>query len=187
MITLTPRPVHRSRLARTALLIGVSLAAVTACGSDSKTSSSSAAAAPTSTAPTTAPSTDGSTDSTGGGGTVDPGLSVPIVDLVPFSVETSSGALTLAAKPTKIVSLSPTATEDLFAIGAGSQVVAVDDQSNFPSAAAAVASSLSGYTPNVEAIAGYKPDLVVISDDTSGVAEQLTALNIPVWNGPAPV
>ena len=63
----------------------------------------------------------------------------------------------------RIVSLSPTATEDLFAIGAGKQVVAVDDQSNYP--ANAPHTKLSGYTPNAEAIAGYQPDLVVVSVD----------------------
>ena len=47
----------------------------------------------------------------------------------------------------------------LFAIGAGKQVVAVDDQSDYPKDAPQT--KLSGFTPNVEAIAGYKPDLVV--------------------------
>ncbi len=69
------------------------------------------------------------------------------------------------AVPSRIVSLSSTATEMLFAIGAGDQVVAVDDQSNYPAEAAAKMTDLSGYTPNVEAIAGYDPDLVVISGD----------------------
>ena len=45
---------------------------------------------------------------------------------------------------------------------------------------------LSGYTPNIEAIAGYKPDLVVVSGDTTDVATQLEALDIPVWRGAAP-
>jgi len=71
----------------------------------------------------------------------------------------------------------------LFAIGAGSQVIAVDDQSNFPAEASAVKSDLSGFTPNIEAIAGYKPDLVVISADMSKLAEQLSQIGIPVWLG----
>ena len=64
------------------------------------------------------------------------------------------GTVTLDAKPVRIVSLSPTATEDLFAIGAGKQVVAVDDQSNYP--ASAPQTKLSGFTPNAEAIAGVQ-------------------------------
>lgn len=83
-----------------------------------------------------------------------------------------------------IVSLSPTATEILFAIGAGDQVIAVDDQSNFPAEAAAKASELSGYEPNVEAIAAYEPDLVV-HDGTTDLASSLDTLGIPNWVGAA--
>jgi iron complex transport system substrate-binding protein len=89
------------------------------------------------------------------------------------------GSLTLTQRPTHIVSLSPTATEMLLAINAGSQVVAVDDQSNFP--ANAPKTDLSGYKPNAEAIAKYEPDLVVISDDSQKIAEQLSQLKIPVY------
>ena len=71
----------------------------------------------------------------------------------------------------RINSLSPTATEDLFAIGAGKQVVAVDNQSNYPKQAPRT--TLSGYSPNVEAIANYHPDLVVISYNPSNFASQL--------------
>ena len=67
-----------------------------------------------------------------------------------------------AGAPARIVSLSPTATEMLFAIGAGPQVKAVDDQSNYPPQAPHT--KLSGYQPNAEAVAGYSPDLVVMSD-----------------------
>ena len=80
------------------------------------------------------------------------------------------------APPHRIVSLSPTATEDLFAIGAGAQVVAVDDQSDYP--ANAPRTKLSGYTPNVEAIAAYKPDLVVVSANPSGLVAALAKLHI---------
>jgi iron complex transport system substrate-binding protein len=96
----------------------------------------------------------------------------------PVSVTAKNGAVKLAAAPKKIVSLSPSATEDLFTIGAGSQVVAVDDQSNFP--ANAPKTSLSGFKPNAEAIAKYNPDLVVVADDSSQIVEQLGKLNVPV-------
>ncbi|MFJ6196605.1 ABC transporter substrate-binding protein [Micromonospora sp. NPDC092111] len=93
------------------------------------------------------------------------------------------GKLTLDSRPEKIVSLSPTATEMLFAIGAGKQVTAVDDQSNFP--ADAPKSDLSGFQPNAEAIAGRSPDLVVLANDTNKIVDQLTTLKIPVLLTPA--
>jgi iron complex transport system substrate-binding protein len=80
--------------------------------------------------------------------------------------------------PHRIVSLSPTVTEDLFAIGAGKRVVAVDNQSNYPKRAPRT--SLSGYDPNVEAIADYHPDLVLISYNPSNFASQLRKLGIKV-------
>ena len=85
---------------------------------------------------------------------------------------------TAASAPSGIVSLSATATEILFAIGAGDQVVAVDDQSTYPEDAPT--SALSGFTPNVEAIANYDPDLVVISYDPGDLVVGLEALGIDV-------
>jgi len=88
-----------------------------------------------------------------------------------------------AATPHRIISLSPTATESLFAIGAGKQVVAVDDQSDYPKRAPHT--SLSGVTPNVEAIAAYHPDLVVVQYDSGGVVEALQKLSIRVLVQPS--
>ncbi|WP_431911135.1 ABC transporter substrate-binding protein [Micromonospora carbonacea] len=93
------------------------------------------------------------------------------------------GKLTLDKRPEKIVSLSPTATEMLFAIGAGKQVTAVDDQSNYPPDVPKT--DLSGFQPNAEAIAGKSPDLVVLSNDTNKIVDQLTTLKIPVLVTPA--
>ena len=45
---------------------------------------------------------------------------------VPAHAGAANGAVTLAGRPARIVSLSPTATEDLYAVDAGKQVVAVD-------------------------------------------------------------
>lgn len=85
--------------------------------------------------------------------------------------------------PQRIVSLSPTATEMLFAIGAGGQVVAVDSNSNYPKEAPKT--ELSAYEPNIEAIAGYKPDLVVYSDDPGELKAGLDKLSIPLLHQPA--
>ncbi|HXF99123.1 MAG TPA: ABC transporter substrate-binding protein [Gaiellaceae bacterium] len=96
----------------------------------------------------------------------------------PVTITTPAGTVTVRAKPRRIVSLSPTATETLFAIGAGPQVVAVDDQSDYPRQAPRTA--LSGFTPNVEAIASYRPDLVVAAYDPKGLSQALRRLGVPV-------
>jgi iron complex transport system substrate-binding protein len=93
------------------------------------------------------------------------------------------GKVTLDRRPEKIVSLSPTATEMLFAIGAGPQVTAVDDRSDYP--VTAPRTSLSGYKPSAEAIAARNPDLVVLSDDIDKIVAQLERLKIPVLLVPA--
>ncbi len=89
--------------------------------------------------------------------------------------------------PNAIVSLSPTGTEMLFAIGAGDQVIAVDDFSNYPEAAAAKMNGISGFEPNIEAIAGLEPDLVVTDGTNSELLARLDTLEIPHWEGPAAV
>ncbi|NBO89296.1 MAG: ABC transporter substrate-binding protein [Betaproteobacteria bacterium] len=90
------------------------------------------------------------------------------------------------AAPQRIVSLSPTHTEMLFAIGAGDQVVAVDSLSTYPDETASVVTDLSAFEPNVEAISKYEPDLVVIADDSSGISAQLADIGIETWIGLAP-
>jgi iron complex transport system substrate-binding protein len=101
----------------------------------------------------------------------------------PVSVQAGNGSVTIAQRPEHIVSLSPTATESLFAIGAGPQVIAVDDQSTYP--ADAPKTDLSGFKPNAEAIIAKKPDLVVLANDTGGVVAALTKVGIPVLLEPA--
>jgi ABC-type Fe3+-hydroxamate transport system substrate-binding protein len=144
-------PLTRRTLLRRAAVLAVPAAVLLAgCGGSSSTAGSSAgSSAPSSAAAPT----------------------------YPVTVTGADGAVTLAKQPTAIVSLSPSATEMLYAIGAGAQVKAVDDQSNYP--ADAPVTKLSGFTPNVEAIAGYSPDLVVFSTDANGLAAGLKKLGIP--------
>ncbi|RBQ20148.1 ABC transporter substrate-binding protein [Spongiactinospora rosea] len=101
----------------------------------------------------------------------------------PVTVQAGNGTVTIAERPRRIVSLNPTATENLFAIGAGPQVIAVDDLSNHPKEAPKTA--LSGFKPNAEAIIAQKPDLVVLSNDLGGVVAALQKVKVPVLLEPA--
>jgi iron complex transport system substrate-binding protein len=93
--------------------------------------------------------------------------------------------VTVERRPERIVSLSPSATETLFAVGAGPQVVAVDSESDHP--AGVPRTKLSSYEPNVEAIAGYEPDLVVVPADVPRDAiAGLRRLRLTVIAQPAP-
>jgi iron complex transport system substrate-binding protein len=88
-----------------------------------------------------------------------------------------------SSTPARIVSLSPTATEMLYAIGAGKQVVAVDISSNYPRSAPHT--SLDGTKSSAESIAAYRPDLVVIQYDPGGLVKALGKLKIRVLVQPA--
>jgi iron complex transport system substrate-binding protein len=83
----------------------------------------------------------------------------------------------------RIVSLSPHATELLFAAGAGDRVVAVSEYSNWPPAARQLPRVGSGAGLNVEAIVAQRPDLVVawLSGNASAQLRQLEAFGVPVF------
>jgi iron complex transport system substrate-binding protein len=105
----------------------------------------------------------------------------------PAAINTANGAVHIKSRPTAIISLSPTATEMLYAIGAGSQVKAVDSDSDYPPQVPMT--KLSGLDPNLEAIVAYKPDLVVVSnftDNFDSLARHLASFSIPVLYLPAP-
>ena len=93
--------------------------------------------------------------------------------------------ITVGTEPQSIISLSPTATEMLWAIGADEQVLAVDDQSDYPEGVPTT--ELSGYEPNVEAILNYEPDLVVASGDSGDLVAGLGAVDVPVLLLPSAV
>ncbi len=109
------------------------------------------------------------------------------------SVRALTSTASASSCPTRIVSISPTATESLFAIGAGRQVVAVDSDSDYPTTYSYTVdgktvtkkvprkAGLFAYSPSAEAIAvDYNPDLVVVSYDANRVIEQLRTLGIRV-------
>lgn len=147
---------------RSALLLTLALA-IAACGPGEGGAGTTTATDHTTTIPETTSSAPTATSSTAG---------------YPVSVEADNGTVTIEERPNRIVSLSSTATEMLFAIGAGDQVVAVDDQSNYP--AAAPVTDLAAFSPNIEAILSFQPDLVVISYDPGDLAASLQAAEVPV-------
>ena len=151
-------PIPRNLLA----VLAVPLLLLAACGDDD-----TGAATSGDPAPTTEASPDGESES----GTF------------PVTVTYADAETTIDERPEAIVSLSPTATEMLFAIGAGDQVAAVDDQSDFPPEAPT--SDLSSYEPNVEAIVAEGPDLVVLSGDANDVVAGLDTAGVTTLVLPA--
>lgn len=103
----------------------------------------------------------------------------------PVTIEDATQRVTIERRPTRIVSLSPSATETLFALGAGDQVIAVDEESDHP--ADVPTTDLSSYQPNVEAIVGYRPDLVVLPASVPrDVPTGLRRVGVTVVAEPAP-
>lgn len=148
----SPRPARLLALAAALLTLTGLTAACT--GSSAETSTGSGASAP----------------STGPSATALP-------DAFPVTVTGANGNLTLTEAPEKIVSMGPTLTEMLFAVGAGPQVIAADDNSSYP--ADAPKTDLSAFQPNAEAVAKYAPDLVLITNDSNGLVAALGTLKIP--------
>jgi iron complex transport system substrate-binding protein len=99
--------------------------------------------------------------------------------LFPVTIESEAGPVTIERRPERIASLSATATEILFAIGAADQVTATDNFSNYP-AAAEETMKVDAFQLNVEAVADLEPDLVLLAFDPGEVVESLEALEIPV-------
>ncbi|MAT05194.1 MAG: ABC transporter substrate-binding protein [Acidimicrobiaceae bacterium] len=167
-------------------VVGLSLV-VAACGDDSSIEQSSDTTTAITTSDTTTPDTSPETT----------------VETVPDSTATDTTAPTTVPATTdpvdttdapdttgdelRLLSLSPTLTEMVFAIGADDQLVAVDSFSNYPPEALDLPHELSAYEPNVEAIAGYEPDVVLLSGDFTGLGDQLEPLGIEIWDGPAAV
>lgn len=161
---MTARTSHtRARL--TTVAVGTAAAlALAACGGSTEDPGATDATsiAPTGTAAAAEPSADAA-------------ATFPVT--VTSGQEPETTEVTIEAEPAAIVSISPTATEMLFAVGAGDQVVAVDAFSYYPEEAPVT--DLSGFEPNLEAILGYTPDLVIASGDPGDLASGLEAAGVP--------
>ncbi|MGO4698216.1 ABC transporter substrate-binding protein [Paenibacillus sp. 2TAB26] len=100
----------------------------------------------------------------------------------PLTLKDDTGTeITFEQEPTKIVSLAPSETEAIYAIGSGDRVVGVDESSNYPEEAASKA-KVGDMTTNIEAVAALNPDLVLASSSMNGEAiTKLRELKIPVY------
>ena len=99
----------------------------------------------------------------------------------PLTVQRSDGKpLAIAAAPKRIVSLSPAATEIIYALGAQASLAAVDKNADYPDGAKNFATRVDAYEPNIETITGLSPDLVIVASDTGGIVAKLDGLKIPV-------
>lgn len=141
---------HHRSLRAVAATCAIAAIALTACGESDPGSDSS---------PTTGPSPTA-------------------VGSFPVTVAADNGEFTFDEAPQKIVSLSPTATEMLFAVGAGDQVVAVDPFSYFPADAPTEESLNTFPEPSIEAISAFEPDLVVFATEPGTLASSLADIGI---------
>ncbi len=163
------------------MVFAVIALAAAACGSSSDTAEAPSTTLGTTT--TVASSTTVTASSTTSSSTSTSSTTVPEPSGFPVTIDAPTGPVTIEKQPENVVSLSPTSTEVLFAVGAGQQVVAVDNQSNYP--AEAPMTELTGFEPNLEAIAAYGADLVVIMYDPGDVITGLEAVGIPVIMHPS--
>ncbi|MEZ5411387.1 MAG: ABC transporter substrate-binding protein [Acidimicrobiales bacterium] len=160
-MTTRPSPSSPAPRPGRALLLALAVAAglLAACGSGAETG-----------AVDTEPDAADTTAAAANAGTGDPDF--------PVEIDTAAGPVTIEARPEAIVSMSPTATEMLWAVGAGDQVKAVDSLSNYPEGTPVT--DLSAYEPNLEAIAAQQPDLVVLGFANDEIQAGLSGLGIPV-------
>ncbi|MFT3855289.1 MAG: ABC transporter substrate-binding protein [Ilumatobacteraceae bacterium] len=149
----------------------LAVGALAACGGSSGATTITATTVSASTTITAA-----STTTTAAGTTTAAPATVTTVPAFPVTVTAGNGSVTVASAPQRIVSLSASLTEMLYAAGAGEQVVAVDKYSNFPPGTPMT--DLSGFKPNVESIAALNPDLVLVAGDREGIVEALGAIGV---------
>ena len=90
----------------------------------------------------------------------------------------------LEAEPLRVVSMMPSQTETVCALGACDRLVGVDEYSTYPAEVTDLPVLGNGFSPNVEAIVALKPDLVLV-DESGGIAETLSGLGLTVYAGTA--
>lgn len=109
-------------------------------------------------------------------------LPIPAVQAhYPFTFTDDAGQrVTITRRPERIIAIGPSATEKLFAIGAGEQVVGVDEFSNYPAEVARIPKVGSLRTPSFETIVALDPDLIFVINTSSEHRGRLEALGYTV-------
>lgn len=167
-------PSSRSRPATLAVIATLVLAACAGVGASIPPASTPIAATPTaslSLTPTLAPSAEPTTEPT-------PARAFPIT-----LTDDEGTIVEVASEPQRIVSLTPATTEILFALGAGSRVVATTDFDDYPPEAVALPDVASYTAVDIEAIVGLEADLVIAGGNFFNPPEaiaRLRSLGIPV-------
>ncbi len=100
----------------------------------------------------------------------------------PLTLTDATGTeVTFDAAPSKIVSLAPSETESLFALGLDEQIVGVSDNDDYPEAAKSKP-KMGGFELNTEAIVAAQPDIVFVADVTDdATVESLRGLGLNVF------
>jgi iron complex transport system substrate-binding protein len=170
------------RITSTLIVLGILLAACAPAGTPFPFNTATPAPSPTAR-PATATSAASATPAETV--TLEPSATAEVIS-VPDGL---GGTLTLAAPPRAIVSLAPSTAEILFAIGAGKQVAAREDFTNYPPEAASLPSvgGMSGPI-SVEQVVALKPDLVIAAPITPPeLIKGIQDLKIPVLMLPNPL
>jgi iron complex transport system substrate-binding protein len=109
---------------------------------------------------------------------------VPVADLSEFPLKVTDDAfaeITFTVPPTRIVSLAPANTEIVYALGLFSHVVGVTTWDDYPAAVKDVAKVGDFTTPNLEAIAAARPDVILVTGGVQAdVKSKLAALGAKV-------
>jgi len=115
----------------------------------------------------------------GGAVSVTPSPSVTASPFPASLTDFQNRAVTVPARPERLVSIGPSITAFLFALGAGPRVVGVDDFSDEP-AEAATREHVGGIKVNFEKVVSLKPDLVFSVKFSDGTIEKLQSASLNV-------
>lgn len=110
-------------------------------------------------------------------------LQTALATAYPLTIRDQLGVmLTLTGPPKRIVSMIPSDTETVCALGACDRLVGVDALSDWPATVASLPRLGDANDPNLERLVALKPDLV-LTDEYSGLADRVRRLGIPVYAG----